>query len=307
MPDRSCGLRTWPIRSPAALTLEPVPPASVLADRPGLFKKVVVSQLPGLGTCRSRLRGTRRLLPGREYCSPIYGYAIQIYADFSGYTDIAIGLRLAARLPVPEELRRSVSGRVGSRLLASLAHDACRPGCATTLYVPLGGNRGGRLMTCATLRSPWLLGGLWHGAAWTFVVWGAIHAVALSVERLASAYWQPLGFRPALVSTMRWLTTFHVICLSWVFFRAESFGQAFALLGRLTAGGESIPLVSAGLLLIVGLILAAQFVPPAAPEILRSRFGLSGPGFQIIALVLVLTAIDAFGPDGVAPFIYFQF
>ena len=171
-----------------------------------------------------------------------------------------------------------------------------------------------RAATYRNLFLTMLLGGLWHGAAWTFVMWGAIHGGFLVLERVGRRWWAtnvggtvlPRVFSSAL----RWLLTFHVVCLAWIFFRADSLGTAFEILGRILSGAEvdPRPRSSAGLILaVIGLSLASQFVPPGTVAQVQRRFGRLSPAGQGVALAAALTAIDVLGPDGVAPFIYFQF
>ena len=171
------------------------------------------------------------------------------------------------------------------------------------LYIPLGGNRGGPRRTYRNLMATMLLGGLWHGAAWTFIVWGAIHGGALSVERWLR---DRLGSRriPALVG---WLITFHVVCLAWVFFRAPDLGRAFEVLGCVGASGPS-PLVTLPVVFLALAAVAVQAVPPGwwrraeAWLVARPAVG------QGVALGLLVVAADAaLGQQGVAPFIYYRF
>src|ERR671911_473903 len=125
------------------------------------------------------------------------------------------------------------------------------------LYIPLGGNRGGRRRTYRNVMLTMLLGGLWHGAAWTFVLWGGIHGAALSAERWARERFG--GFR--LPAWAAWLVTFHVVCVAWVFFRAPDLGTAFDVLGGLGLSGPA-PLVTLPLVLLVVAAVAIQALPP---------------------------------------------
>jgi D-alanyl-lipoteichoic acid acyltransferase DltB (MBOAT superfamily) len=152
-----------------------------------------------------------------------------------------------------------------------------------------------------------VLAGLWHGPAWTFLAWGALHALALIVERAVRARWHPIGLPPELVAGLQWLVTFHVVCLGWVFFRADNLGRAFELLGQLVAGGPSGQLVTGLVVAVVGASIASQFVPDRLVTRARQHFALAPPVAQVAMLASFLTLVDAFGPTGVAPFIYFQF
>jgi D-alanyl-lipoteichoic acid acyltransferase DltB (MBOAT superfamily) len=171
------------------------------------------------------------------------------------------------------------------------------------LYIPLGGSRGGRLKTYRNLMLTMLLGGLWHGASFTFVLWGGIHGAALSAERWARERWS--GVRvPAWAA---WLVTFHVVCVAWVFFRAPDLGTAFDVLGGLGLSGPS-PLVTLPAVFLVVAAVAIQALPPgwwrdAEAWLVARPVALQGVG---VGAVLVI-ADAAVGQQGVAPFIYFQF
>ena len=235
-----------------------------------------------------------------------YGYAIQIYADFSGYTDIAIGvaLLLGFRFPVNFDAPyRSTS----LREFWHRWHISLSTWLRDYLYIPLGGGRRGRLRTVGNLAIVMLVGGLWHGAAWTFVLWGAIHGAALAIERAVAPLLRRLPLPAPVMAAGGWLITFHVVTVSWVFFRAESISTALELLARLAPAGAAVGQVSAVALAVIGGALAVQFVPDGVAERARRDFGRLSPALQIACCALALTTIDALGPDGVAPFIYFQF
>ena len=239
----------------------------------------------------------------------IYAYAIQIYADFSGYTDMAIGLALLLGIRFPQNFDapyRALSLQDFWRRW----HMTLSRWLRDYLYIPLGGNRGSTLFTYRNLFLTMVIGGLWHGANWTFVIWGAIHGGFLVGERAVKKYWAergPIGLPPQLVATLQWLLTFNVVCLAWVFFRAPDISDAFAVLGRLVGSGGSATQVT---LLMVGtivLMVASQFVPQRVPEQITEKFSHLAPVLQMVALGVGIVLIDALGPEGIAPFIYFQF
>jgi D-alanyl-lipoteichoic acid acyltransferase DltB (MBOAT superfamily) len=203
------------------------------------------------------------------------------------------------------------------------------------LYIPLGGNQGGRTWAGATLLLTMVLGGLWHGADWTFVVWGGIHGAGLVVERRwtrrdpapraapvldfeAAApgvgYGEvlvdvPVTIAPATGVRHPWrrrLVTFHVVCAAWVFFAAGSLDVAFDVLGRILGGSAATPINPVVVVVIAGAI-ACQVAPSGIGRRLRATIaGWSLPA-QAAALAAVVVVVDALGPEGVAPFIYFQF
>ncbi len=234
----------------------------------GLFKKVVVSSYvatelvdPVFGAPGAH--GPLDLLVG------VYAYAIQIYADFSGYTDIAIGCALLLGLRFPQNFDapyRALSLQDFWRRW----HMTLSRWLRDYLYIPLGGSRGTVRFTYRNLFLTMVIGGLWHGAATTFVVWGAIHGGFLVLERQVKARWRERVPHPVLpsfvTSVLQWVLTFHVVCLAWIFFRAESVGAAFDVLGGILAGSQPSDLVTPLLLVTITLMLASQFVPPSAVD-----------------------------------------
>ena len=239
---------------------------------------------------------------GPEALLAIYGFAGQIYCDFSGYTDMAIGLALLLGFKLPQNFDRPYTA-TSLRQFWRRWHMTLSRWLRDYFYIPLGGNRHGPRRTYRNLMATMLIGGLWHGAAWTFVIWGGIHGVALSGERALRAR---IGDRqiPPLVG---WFVTFNVVCLAWVFFRAPDLATAFDVLGRVGAGGPS-PLVTLPVVALAVAAVAVQTVPPgwwhSAEAWLVARPAIA----QGLALGLLIVAADAaVGEQGVAPFIYYRF
>ncbi|HWE46938.1 MAG TPA: MBOAT family protein [Caulobacteraceae bacterium] len=269
----------------------------------GLFKKTVIASELASGLVDKVFfdpssHGAIDLLAG------VYGYAVQIYCDFSAYTDIAIGLAalLGYRFPrnFDQPYRATSLQEFWRRWHISLSS-----WLRDYLFIPLGGSRGGLLSTCRNIMVTMLLGGLWHGASWTFVAWGGLHGGVLSVERIwksvKPAHWPKW---PAIVGL---LITFHVVCLSWILFRSESFDLALAYLKGFgnwsTPAMELTPFL--GLLIVFG--LGMHFLPPRAVESVTAMFrNLPSPAFAV-GLAVVLLLVDAMRPEGIAPFIYYQF
>ena len=156
----------------------------------------------------------------------IYGFAVQIYCDFSGYTDMAIGLSLLLGINLPINFSRPY--------LSTSVVDFWRKWHITLsnflkdyLYIPLGGNKFGLFVQCKNLFITMLLGGLWHGANWTFLVWGLIHGLGLIIVRVVNMI---SNCRFNLPNYLNIFITFNFITLSWIFFRANSLDQAFNIL-----------------------------------------------------------------------------
>ncbi len=274
----------------------------------GMFKKVVISSY--MATIVDPVFQFPGAHSGWEVLWAIYAYAIQIYADFSGYTDIAIGVALLLGIRFPQNFDapyRSLSVQEFWRRW----HMTLSRWLRDYLYIPLGGNRGSTLFTYRNLFLTMVIGGLWHGANWTFVVWGAIQGAALIGERVVKGRWRPLGLPPRLVSGLQWFYTFNLVALAWVFFRATSIDAAFDVLGRLLPSGAPVG-GAAGLVTLVTIgtivaMVASQFVPPSVAVDAERRFGRLAPAVQVVALAAGLVLVNALGPEGIAPFIYFQF
>ena len=239
---------------------------------------------------------------GAEITLAFYAFAAQIYCDFSGYTDMAIGLALLLGYQLPQNFNRPY--------LALSLQDFWRRWHMTLsrwlrdyLYIPLGGNRKGRLKTYRNVMITMLLGGLWHGASWTFVLWGGIHGAGLSAERWIRERYGGLRV-PAWLA---WLVTFNLVCVAWVFFRAPDLATAFHVLGGLGLSGPS-PLVTLPLVLLVVAAVAIQLLPPDWWRDAEAWLVARPVAVQGLAVGALIVASDAaVGQQGVAPFIYFQF
>jgi D-alanyl-lipoteichoic acid acyltransferase DltB (MBOAT superfamily) len=270
----------------------------------GLFKKVVISSY-----LATEIADPVFAAPGThssfEVLVGVYGYAIQIYADFSGYTDIAIGCALLLGLRFPQNFDapyRALSLQDFWRRW----HMTLSRWLRDYLYIPLGGNRGTKAFVYRNMLLTMVLGGLWHGAAWTFIVWGAIHGFGLVIEREIRAR-TSLGLGRA-AAVVQWVVTFHVVCLAWVFFRAETFGVAWEILARMwTAWDEASPAVTPVMLAVIAGSILVQFLPRTLGNRMQVEFSRLAPAAQAATLAVGLVMIDVFGPEGVAPFIYFQF
>ena len=241
----------------------------------------------------------------------VYAYAVQIFADFFGYTNIAIGIALLLGFTFPQNFA-SPYAAVSLQDFWRRWHMTLSRWLRDYLYIPLGGSRKGRLLTYRNLMLTMLLGGLWHGAAWTFVIWGGIHGLGLVVGRIRHDRRVARGLpQPPDTAARRWVgrvLTFHIVCFAWVFFRADSFDRAGELLARLfTAWGQPSPLVTGTVLLAIAVGIGSQYVPTRAITSAAERFRALPLPAQATAVALVLTIVDTLGPTGVAPFIYFRF
>jgi len=273
----------------------------------GLFKKIVISSFLAAQIV-DPVFGAPNTHGGLEVLVAIYAYAIVIYADFSAYADIAIGVALLLGFEFPANFDRPYTA-VSLRDFWRRWHMTLSRWLRDYLYIPLGGSRHGEVRTAVNIMITMLLGGLWHGAAWTFVVWGAFHGIGQVIGRWRHRRHQALGIiertSPWIVARKQFIT-FNLVCLGWVFFRSDSIQSAFELLGRLGTAG-STALVTPLVLLTIAGMLGVQYLPRDPAARLRESFGRLGPVLQGAVLALGLFVITTLGAQGVTPFIYFRF
>jgi alginate O-acetyltransferase complex protein AlgI len=190
----------------------------------GLFKKVVIADTFAVWATQGFDVATTLSL--FEAWAASLSYTFQLYFDFSGYTDMAIGLALLFNIRLPINFN--------SPYKATNIQDFWRRWHITLsrfmrdyVYIPLGGNKKGGFRTYNNLMATFLIGGLWHGAGWTFIFWGFLHGLALMVQR----FWSKLGFK--LWTWLAWLITFNFVNIAWVFFRAKEWDDAVKVLGSM--------------------------------------------------------------------------
>ncbi len=282
---------------------EPIPVATaVVLILGGLFKKVVIANYLATGLA-DPVFGAPTSYGRPDLLLATYAYAVQIYCDFSAYTDMAIAIAALCGFRFPRNFDQPYRAQ-RLREFWQRWHISLSTWLRDYLYKPLGGNRHGPLKTYRNLIVTMLLGGIWHGAGWKFVMWGALHGGGLAVERMLIPS-RPRTLVGKIVSTV---LVFHFVCLAWIFFRAEDFTVASLFIAGLF-GGWSQGLQQAGpfavALILIG--MAGQFTPVRLFEPLAARLeGLPVWGLGVIAGIGV-AIVNALGPEGVAPFIYFRF
>jgi len=230
-----------------------------------------------------------------------YAYTAQIFCDFSGYTNIAIGLALLMGFVFPQNFN-SPYRATGFRDFWRRWHMTLSRFLRDYLYIPLGGNRGSRLFTYRNLMITMILGGLWHGAAWPFVLWGAFHGGGLVAEHALDGR---IGRRTP--AWLRWLVTFHLVVFGWILFRSQDLALFADFLSQLTVSGPAtlwtFPIVAA-----IVVVIGAQLLPPRPLQRLQLRIEQLRPLVLASGLAVVVLVIGATVPSqGVPPFIYFRF
>lgn len=228
-----------------------------------------------------------------------YGYTAQIYCDFSGYTDMAIGLALLMGYVFPQNFR-SPYRATGFSDFWRRWHMTLSRFLRDFLYIPLGGNRKGKLATYRNLMLTMVLGGLWHGAAWPFVLWGFFHGTCLCVEHA----WRG---RVKIPGWVRWAVTFHLVVLGWILFRSPSLDIFGSFLARMVEPGPAT-LFTVPIALVIAAVIGLQLVPERTVERVQVRIERTSPVLLGAGLAVVIALVAAtVSSQGVAPFIYFRF
>lgn len=278
----------------------------------GLFKKMVISDYLSVNYV-DRVFESPLKYSGFENLLGAYGYSIQIYCDFSAYSDIAIGLALLLGFSLPQNFNAPY-------LSTSITdfwrrwHMSLSRWLKDYLYIPLGGNQKGKARTYLNLFLTMLLGGLWHGAAIKFIVWGALHGVGLAVHKLFTGTLPLFKSNNFVIRFLSWVLTFHFVVFCWVFFRAENWDSVGYFFNQLTNNFHATEILTIitqpEYLKIIGVILLGfllHLLPDAfelkIQSIFANRFW---PAFGIVALIMVILVYQ-FKSANVQPFIYFSF
>ncbi len=270
----------------------------------GLFKKVIIANYIATELVDPVFENPLAF-SGLEAFLAVYGYAIQIYCDFSAYSEIAIGVAALLGFSFPDNFNDPYRAQ-SLREFWRRWHISLSTWLRDYLYISLGGNRMGKFRTYLNLAITMLLGGLWHGASWNFVFWGALHGVGLGVERYFIERFGPLK-KNIYIQILSVIFIFNFVCLGWVFFRANNFTLAMEYLRAL--GNTSTPstLLTPFVILLLVIGIGMHFLPKEPGTRMRVQFSRLPTVAQGAILGLLLLMLSAFGPEGVAPFIYFQF
>jgi len=274
----------------------------------GVFKKAVVADY--LAQYVDIAFGNPTGYTGVELLMAMLGYTMQIYCDFSGYSDMAIGIGailgfdLGLNFDLPyRSLNVTEFWRRWHISLSFWLRDY--------LYIPLGGNRKGKWRQHLNLMITMLLGGLWHGAAWTYVAWGAGHGVALCVHKLLMPSLNKVP-NNAAVKFVSWLLTFTVVAVLWVFFRAENFEQGWQVIAGVFTRFDPAYLpvfcqVRFTWCVMLVAIFALHFVPRSWIDRAKAWFIDSWWVVKLLLVLLVIQLVLQFSSADVQPFLYARF
>ena len=299
----------------------------------GLFKKVVLADAFGSYARPAFAAAGTNSLTFFEGWGAALSYTLQIYFDFSGYSDMAIGLALMIGIQLPMNFHSPYKARNIADFWRRW-HMTLSRFLRDYLYIPLGGNRKGSARQHVNLMLTMLLGGLWHGAGWTFVVWGGLHGLYLTVfhawrRHVGRAGWSMPAALRSLASALSWLLTFLLVVVAWVFFRADSFTAATSILqsmaglngvvvpdqilqlipplGHIATGAGKVPFLADGtvmgfveMMLMIAFGLSIVVFAPTLPE-LRNRWR------YLLVVPCAALALQRVVYGRASEFLYYQF
>ena len=280
----------------------------------GLVKKAVISDYISVNFV-DRVFDNPMLYSGFENLMGLYGYALQIYCDFSGYSDMAIGIALLLGFHFNKNFDSPYKSATITEFWRRW-HISLSSWLKDYLYISLGGNRKGHLRTYLNLIVTMLLGGLWHGAAWRFVLWGGWHGASLAVHKWFMAHVP--GFKAQGADMPRWrriigiVVTFHVVCFGWIMFRASDLQTARNMLSQIFTDfkPELIPQVVSGYAAVMGLMAVGYLLHlmPVRSELWAQRTVTESPlPVKVVTIAVLVWAVMLIKSAEIQPFIYFQF
>lgn len=274
----------------------------------GLFKKVVISDFIYVNYVQYIFDDPSRH-SGIECLLGVYGYAMVIYCDFSGYSDMAIGMAKWMGFTINENFDSPYQSASITEFWRRW-HMSLSSWLKDYLYISLGGNRVGRVRQYVNLMLTMLIGGLWHGASFNFIVWGGMHGVALALDKVRLPAWT--SGLPGLRRVIGILITFHFVCFCWIFFKASSFHDAGVIITQIftnfNAAAWKPMLATYGT--VFGVMLfgyVIHFIPKSYEYFCeRVLAGITLPGRIAVLLVFIWVIIQVKQADQVMP-IYLQF
>jgi alginate O-acetyltransferase complex protein AlgI len=276
----------------------------------GLFKKAVISDYISINFV-DRVFDAPALYSGVENIFAIYGYALQIYCDFSGYSDMAIGIALLLGFKFPINFDSPYKSTTITEFWRRW-HISLSTWLRDYLYISLGGNRKGKIRTYLNLMITMLLGGLWHGPSWRFIIWGGLHGAALAFHRMRRSASEEIVEVSRTKKFLSALATFHFVCFCWIFFRADSLTIAGQMLHQILLNLQPQILfdflsgyATVIFLMIVGYTL--HFLPANFELKFQERIielPLLAKAMWIAAIILLVIQTKS---SEIQPFIYFQF
>lgn len=277
----------------------------------GLFKKAVISDYISLNFV-DRIFTAPTLYSGLENLFGVYGYALQIYCDFSGYSDMAIGIALLLDFRFKENFNAPYQA-LNITDFWRRWHISLSAWLKDYLYISLGGNRKGKIRTYINLMLTMLLGGLWHGASLRFMLWGGFHGVALAAHKAFSTikYFHFPRFSK-FRSIASGVLTFHFVCFCWIFFRADSMATASSMILQIVSHFSPQVFIQfiegyKTSLALMALGFGLHFLPRQVEDFFQQKIVASPLVIKAAILLFVIVIVTQVKSAGIQPFIYFQF
>jgi D-alanyl-lipoteichoic acid acyltransferase DltB (MBOAT superfamily) len=276
----------------------------------GLIKKVIISDFISVGFI-DRVFETPALYSGFENLMSVYGYGLQIYCDFSGYTDIAIGVAMLMGFRLPVNFNSPYKASNISEFWKRW-HITLSRWLKDYLYVPLGGNRHGAVRTGINLMLTMLIGGLWHGAATRFVLWGGLHGIALVTDKIWQWIFRGVKRKSRLATLAGIIITFNFVSFAWIFFRAGSMEDAGVMLSQIfssfSPGNYRVVLMAyLPVLILIASGYILHFLPVTVKESYRGLFIRMPMVIKFLIVIGVAILLNKVGTEVLQPFIYFRF
>ena len=278
----------------------------------GLFKKIVISDFISANLVGYIFDDPSKHV-GLECLLGIYGYALVIYCDFSGYSDMAIGIAKWCGFRIPPNFLSPYQS-VSITEFWRRWHISLSSWLRDYLYIPLGGSRKGRIRTYVNLFITMLLGGFWHGANWNFIIWGGLHGIALSADKAKLYIASVLNINTAnkVLKVLGIFMTFHFVCFCWIYFKASSLADANTMIAQLFgnfAAGTWPELFANyhNVVYIMALGFVLHFIPQGVEE--KIKTGLSKmplAGYLLIGLIMVFLFMQIKTAEPIMP-VYLQF
>ncbi len=273
----------------------------------GLVKKLLIADYLAENLV-NRVFDLPKLYSGTEVLTGVYGYAFQLYYDFSGYTDIAIGSALLLGIKLPANFNRPYAAENIADFWRRW-HITLSNWLRDYLYFSFPGLRSRRkIFTYASLILTMAIGGLWHGANWTFAIWGLLHGLGLAATRWLQALRG--NVRPSIHPAARFargLVTFHFVLFTWIFFRAPNLATARDILAQIASRSVSVASVTPAFALVLAIAVGAHYLPKNWYAVSLDLYARSPYYVQAAAMAVLVLAIHYVATTGAAPFIYTRF
>ncbi len=269
----------------------------------GLMKKLLIADYLA-GNLVNRVFDFPNLYTGAEALVAVYAYALELYYDFSGYTDIAIGSALLLGIRLPVNFNQPYAAVNLADFWRSW-HITLSNWLRDYLYFSLPGKRS-KILPYFNLFVTMAIGGLWHGASWNFALWGALHGAGLAIVRLWQA-WRGTAKAQGFWKYFNIFWTFQFVCFAWIFFRAPDFATASAILGRIGSRTPSFANISAGLWLVLAIGLLFHYAPKKWYDVSLNLYVRAPFYAQAAALMALVIGLQYVAQTGAAPFIYTKF